>query len=331
LLLAVLAGHTAYADGTLRLKATIKLGALVPPTAIQQTPGAMKMGDPIFSVIQVKGDKEYSDSGMHSVLYDFKTQQITILDPGSKRYATVSMTDYLATLGASMPASTNVPPMVKFVLQSIKANFTTQDTGKTDVVQGVPVSEKECTLTLTMPAAMLPFPGIAASAPDGTLTLAKIVADAWVASPAEVQRHPALKELMSHSSAMTVLFNPDNLLKVIADYPGVHDTLASMITSYENNPPMALKVDAKIYLPVIAQLGPVLAAQGHPLPPNMDPNASLAEVDVEADQISDAPIDASVFEVPTGYTSVPLSEILKPAAPAAKTTASMAGPGAKTE
>jgi hypothetical protein len=330
-LVLLLAGQTTHADGTMRLKATFKLGALIPASAIHQAPGQMKMGDPIFSVIEVKGDQEYSDSGFHSVIYDFKTQQITILDPGSKHYATVYMTDYLAALGNSMPTPPNIPPAAKFILQTIKANFATQDMGKTDVVQGIPVAEKEWTLTVTMPAGALPLPGIAASAPNGTLTLAKIVADVWIASPAEVQRHPALKELMSHSSAMTALFNPDNLLKVIGDYPGVHDTLASMLTSYENKPPAVLKMDAQIYLPVLAQLAPVLAAQGHPLPANVDPNASLADIDVQADEISDAPISASVFQVPADYTSVPLSEILKPATPAPKTSASVAAPGVKTE
>jgi hypothetical protein len=326
-----LASATAHADGTMRMKATFKMGALIPASALQQAPGQMKMGEPIFSVIEVKGDQEYSDSGLHSVIYDFKTQQITIMDTGSKHYATVYMTDYLAALGASMPATPNIPPAAKFILQTIKANFSSQDLGKSDVVQGVPVAEKEWTLTLTMPAGAVPLPGIAASAPNGVLTLAKMVADVWIASPAEVQKHPALKELMSHSSAMTMLFNPDNLLKVIGDYPGVHDTLASLLASYENKPPAVLKIDAQIYLPVMAQLAPMLAAQGHPLPANVDPNASLAEIAVEADEISDAPISASVFQVPANYTSVPLSEILKPAAPPAKTSAAVAAPGANRE
>jgi hypothetical protein len=304
-----------HADGTLRFTISFKLGALIPPSALKQSAGASGKIEPIVTVVRVKGDKEYSEAAEHTAIYDFAKQQITVLDPASKHYSTVYISDYTSQLTSAMPAMPTIPPQAKPILQAIKATFTSQKTGRTDSVLGVPVSESEWVFTLEMPASSLPLPGLASS-PNGVITITKIVCHAWVASADDVARNAALSEIMSHrASTIAALYNPDSLLKMVSDYPGVHDPLASMIQRYTNNPPMTLKFDAEIYLPVLAQVAPLAAAGGHPLPPGFDPNASLAEIDVQANEISAAPIDAAVFQVPGDYTSVPLAELLKAAAP----------------
>jgi hypothetical protein len=314
-LLLLLISPALHADGTLRFTINFKLGALIPPSALQQTSGKIPS---IAAVVRVKGDKQYSEAADRKMIYDFATQQITIIDQASKRYCTVNMNDYMSQLTSAMPPSTvAIPPQAKPILQSMKVTFTSRKTGRTDSVFGVPVTESEWVLTVEMPAASLPLPGLATS-PSGIITISKIVAHAWIASADDVARNPALKEVMAHrSSTVTSLYNPDTLLKSIADFPGIHDTVASMLGRYASNPPMTLKLDAEVFLPVLAQVAPLAAAAGKPLPPGFDPNASLGELDVATEEISGATIDPAIFEVPSGFTSTSLQDLLKLAAPKA--------------
>lgn len=311
----LLVAPASYADGSLTLKATFKMGPLIPPSVLQQSGKPVPTVPPVVSVIRVQGSKEYAGSQLHPVIYDFSTQQVTVLDSTGKHFATVYASDYFPDLSSALPAMPAIPAQAKAILQTVKAVFSSRKTGKTDLVLGIPVSESIWTLSLELPSNGLPLPGAAAE-PNGTITIARVVAHAWIASPDAIAHNKALAEVMVHrASAVTGLYNPTSLLKMLSDYPGLHDPLAAMIDRYMNNPPVTLKMEANIYLPIMAQIAPMLAAQGK-LPPDFNPNASLGEIDVVADQISDAPIDPAVFQVPADYTSMPLAEMMKASAQA---------------
>ena len=53
---------------------------------------------PPVSVIQIKGNKAYSNLGLHASLVDSTTQQVTLLDAAHKLFATVLMKDYATEL-----------------------------------------------------------------------------------------------------------------------------------------------------------------------------------------------------------------------------------------
>ena len=306
----LLVAPVVHADGSLRFKATFKLGSMIPPALLQQGGKPMPTIEPIVSVIRVQGNKEYAGSELHPVIYDFSTQQVTVLDPAGKHFATVYTTDYLPQLATAFPAMPTLPPQAKAILQTMKAVFSSKKTGRTDSVLGVQVNESVWTISLELPANALPLPG-AANTPDGTITIARVVAHSWNANSDDVANNPALKEVMAHKgSAFTGLYNPESFLKVLTDYPGIHDPLAAAIGRYMNNPPVTLKMEAEIYMPIMAQIAPMMAAQGK-LPPDFNPNAPLGEIDVVADQLSAAPIDPAVFQVPVDYTSMPLPDLIK--------------------
>lgn len=317
----LLAAAAIRADGTIRYKAEFKLGAMVPASLLQQQGNAAaSLNQPIESVVEIQGNKEYAKSSRMPVLIDFATHQVTLLDPTGKRYATADVKDYLADVTSAASASTSmptIPPAAKALLQSLRATFSARKTGRTDSILGVSASESEWVFTLEMPASSLPLPGLAPDGPNQTITLAKIVAHAWIATPDAVAKNAALSELRSHGSSMKYLYNPDDLLKIFGDYPGVHDTFAELLTRYTNTPPTILKVDAQVYLPILVQLAPLMQSQGQKLPPGFDPTASLGEVTIDVTQISDAPIDPAVFAVPADYSSVPVAELLKATAKSA--------------
>lgn len=299
-----------HADGSLKFKASFKMGSLIPQSVLQQSGKPMPTIEPIVSVIQVQGNKEVAGSGAHQAIYDFSAQQVTVLDPAGKHYATVYMTDYMSQLSAALPAMPTLPPQAKAVLQMVKAVFSSQKTGKTGTVLGIPVSESIWTLSFELPTNGLPLP-VPANAPNGTITIAKVVAHAWVANSTDVANNAALNEIMSHrNTTATALFNPQSFVNVLSDYPGIRDPLAAMVSRYTSDPPAVLKMEAEIYMPIMAHVAPMMAAQGK-LPPDFNPNAALGEVDVVADQLSAAPIDPAVFQVPGDYTAMPLPDIMK--------------------
>ena len=50
---------------------------------------------------------------------------------------------------------------------------------------------------------------------------------------------------------------------------------------------------------------------GKPLPEGFDPDAPLVQIKQEAAELSTAPVDDSVFQVPAGYAAVPMEELMK--------------------
>ena len=77
-----------------------------------------------------------------------------------------------------------------------------------------------------------------------------------------------------------------------------------------------MRSHAEIHMPIMAQLGQAMQAQGKPLPEGFDPNAPLCEVTSEAVEVSSAAVDDSVFQVPSDYQATPLPALLKSIMPA---------------
>jgi hypothetical protein len=71
------------------------LGSFLPPAAQQQISN-QKLPFPLAMVMQIKGDKGYSTAGLATSLLDFAKQQITVMDPAHKLFATVYMKDFPA-------------------------------------------------------------------------------------------------------------------------------------------------------------------------------------------------------------------------------------------
>jgi len=297
-----------HADATIRYKATFKLGAMFPPSVLQQAAVSPAALQAITSTIQIKGDKEITSTSQREIISDPTTQQVTVVDLTKMQYATISAAEYKTDLTGAMPSMQGIPPQAKMMLQGMKVSFISQKTGKTDVVMGVPVSESVWTMTLLLPATALPLPGIAST--DGYISVAKIVANVWIAGPEAVAKNAALKEVVAHrASTLSSLYNPDALLKLLGDFPQLRDSLGPLISHYVDHPPMELKLDAQLYLPIMAQLAPLMQAQGAKA--QGDPSAALGEIAVTADEISSALIDPSAFQVPAGYAAVPVQQMLQ--------------------
>ena len=316
-LIFLLVSPALHADVTIRYQTDLKFGALVPPQVAQQALSNQKTAFPMETQIHIKGDKGYSNASMTASLIDFAKQEITLMNPANKHYSTVPIQDYWAALNASMPAMPALPPDAQKILQSIKGDFSCRKTGKTDTLETVRVEENVCNPSISMPIPPnLPLPpGL--SQPGQPVPLLKMEMHQWTPAVGEASRVPALAEFGAYTATSSQLLNPGAALQqMLTRLPFIGQTFGQMMDQFSNKQAATLKMHMDVFVPVLAQIAPILQAQGHPLPPGLDPNASLAGIDMVATEISSAPIADSVFKVPSDYQSMPLQDLLKSLMPA---------------
>jgi len=319
LLLLLSAAPVLNADVTVRYKTDFKMGSALPPGIAQQISGNQKAPFPPMFIIQIKGDKGYSNVGLVTSVLDFTTQQIMLIDAARKVFATVYMKDFPGEIGAALPQMPPMPPAAQKILESVKSNFSVRKTGRTDMILGVQVEESELTLTVELPVpADLPLPP-GMFKPGEIVTVMKMVMQVWTAASPEVLRVPALREWAAHISP-TRLMNPAAMMQqILGNLPGFGASSAPMLDYFsKNNSPM-LKTHSEIYMPIMARLAQLLRAQGQQPPAGFDADAPFAETNTEAVEISDASLDDSIFAVPADYHPTNLPDLFKTLMPVANT------------
>src|SRR5229473_1584117 len=167
-LFCLLACQTSRADLTLRHSLEVKFGALLPAEAIEAAKKQMASGFPNEIVTRVKGDKVYSKSGLMTSIVDCGTDQITLLNSDTKKYATVPMADYPGTVMQVHPA---MSPAVEKVFQDLKFDVQTRKTGRGGMLQGIRGDENEIVISIEMPG------------PQKTNAAFKVIIEQWIASP----------------------------------------------------------------------------------------------------------------------------------------------------
>ncbi len=304
-----------HADTTIRFKMDMKLAAGLPPAATEQIAKNQQTQFPRETVVEIKGDKGYSNAGRTISLMDLTKQQITLVDPDHKLFATVYIKDFPGTLGAAMTLP-SMPPAAQKFLESIKSDFSMQKTGKTDAILGIQAEETEWTISLQMQIpAGLP-PGLGALKPGDTITLMKMVMRIWTPLPAEVTRVPALTEFAAHSWKQLSADPATSMQQMLPNFPGLSDSLTKMAQEMAKSTGPALKTHVELYIPVLAQLGGLM--QGRAQPPILgtyDPSTPFVETDNEVVEISTAAVDDSVFNIPSDYQAATLSDLLKASRP----------------
>ena len=149
-----------HADATIRFKMDMKFAAGLPPAATDQIAKSQKAQFPRETVIEIKGDKGYSNAGRTISVMDLTKQQITLVDPDHKLFATVYIKDFPGAMGAAMTLP-SMPPAAQKFLEAIKSDFSMQKTGKTDAILGIQAEETQWTINLQMivPAGLPPGNG----------------------------------------------------------------------------------------------------------------------------------------------------------------------------
>jgi hypothetical protein len=285
------------ADVTIRYQSDFKVTPLMPPQVKEQMQKSQAKWSN-FS-LRMKDGKASANSDVWTFITDFAKQQITLVDTGHQTFSNLpagELSDHIAALLPKMPEE------AKKAMDAMKSTFESKKTGRTDTIQGVQAEEREMVLSIQIP---MPAGG---TAPAMTM---KVVMQIWSAIPEEGVRNPAIRELMAVNLWSNAFMNPAEMMqKMTASLPGMGDALKSMTEELSRNRAVMLRTRTATYMPLPPDMAKKLAEQ-NPGGGPVDPNAPMFEMTQEAIELSSAPVESSLFVIPTGYHAIPADDLLK--------------------
>jgi hypothetical protein len=295
------------ADATLRYTVDFKTAMPLPGGAASLMP----VSGP--SVIRVKGDKTISTQGDLTSIDDVAANQTIYVDAAHMRYAAGTIEDFKKAMSsATQSAIPSLPPEVQGVMQMFRADVQTRKTGRTETIQGVRAEETELAFSLNMdlpPGIPLP-PNFPAGGP-----VMRLVMQIWQAGADDVAKTPGLAEFARHNAGANGLSDNSILIRSLpAALPGMEQVMGKFMDTLKDllsQPGVTLRTHMEGTSPLLAAAAPLLRAQGQALPQGLDANAPLFSMTSEIVEISTAPIDDSVFQIPEGYRKVEFDEILR--------------------
>ena len=306
--LLLLLWSAAPADVTLRQASSIKLPSFIPPEFQAQMREQIQGGMPTETLLRIRGDKAYASYGPMAAIADYGRNEVTLLDPKGKRYASVPLAEFgdrfTAALKASVLRGAGQP-----LGQNLHFDVSTKKTGQVGPIQGIQAEESLTEITMQMPLMTQAPVGLSGEAGLSTMRLEM---RSWVAQAAEIRRVPALKELAEYTERSMRALDPSELInKALATVPGFGEQLGETLGKLaKNNGGLTLKVSTAVFMPAISQLLQ-LAAGGAPL--DFDPEGPIAEALTDVAEISTDAVPDSAFEVPSGYQTAPFEELVKAA------------------
>ena len=147
---------------------------------------------------------------------------------------------------------------------------------------------------------------------EQVLPMMKMVMQIWTAKPEEALRLQAVRELTAYNLWTGSFMNPaGSLAKMFGSIPVVGKGLTSMFDDMAKNKALMLRTNMSIYSSFFAKLAQGVRKQGQPLPENYDPDAPFIQVKQEAAELSTASLEDSIFQVPGGYETVPMDDLMK--------------------
>src|SRR6516165_3207067 len=96
---------SAPADVTLRQTSTIKLPSFIPPEFQAELREQLQRSMPAETLLRIRGDKTYQSYGPLAAIADYGRNEVTLLDPKGKRYASVPLADFGDRLAAAFKSS----------------------------------------------------------------------------------------------------------------------------------------------------------------------------------------------------------------------------------
>jgi TonB family protein len=300
--LALLFGFSCRADLTLRYTTDITIGSALPAVAATAMKQQMALNVPKERVIRIKGDKTLSDIGKLAAVVDNSGTEITLIDSAAKKYARLSMADFAAALRSNIPT---IPAAAQQLMQNMKFDVHTSVTGQVGMVSGIRADEHLTTMTMSMDLPGLP----ATPAPAMRMEM-----HAWLASPDDLNRIPALRQYAAYAQrALSMINSADALQEVFSQLPGFGDMMRKAMEELTGNAGnLTVKTVEKVYSPLMARLTQNQADPNSPV----IPDSPIIEMRTDLTTISSDAIDDSVFEVPADYELVSVAEIVKALMPA---------------
>ncbi|HEY4362864.1 MAG TPA: hypothetical protein VGN17_17980 [Bryobacteraceae bacterium] len=298
-ILAVSAGRGLQADVTIRRSMSVSLGPTFPVQLAEQTNSQLASALPSEIVVRVKGDKSYSSAGPLIAITDYATGRVTLLNPKTKQFATAPLTEYLDRMAAATQAAAQgIPAEAQQLLRNMKFDSQTKKTGRAAVIQGIRAEESVITFSLGMPVDQTFIPAM------------RMELHCWIAPAAEIARVSGLKQLAALAARDKGAVDPTQALqRVLLQMPGFGELRKPLSELTAGTGNSMLRMTAAVYIPALAQVEPP-----------SDPTIPVEEIKTDLLELSTAPLDDSIFEVPAEYRSALLQDLIQVLLPAPSPT-----------
>lgn len=317
LLLTVFAAAAAAAQTgtTLRYRVDWKFGGLVPPEALAKLDAALP-SQPHTQLLEIEGTKAFSRFGALATIYDLSAKQITLLDFEHQHFAVTSFEDYGKAATPPLPA---LSPAEQKMLDAFHFALTSQPGTDTTPILNIPVSETDYTISMTQDFAKL----TGQPPPDGlgSQPMLRVDMQVWNAAPGASLGNDALAQVETLDQISALMLNPlAHMQQALAALPApLNRDLGKIVAGMSAQHTPALRIHATVYMPEMAAILR-LAQQmkpNQPLP-DMDPDAPLGELNVQADELVSGAVPAADFSVPDGFSQEPVRQLVKELFPPSK-------------
>lgn len=286
------------ADVTVRYRTDMKMNLPVP--AKEQAEKDMRDTMARFGnlTLRMKNGKALSVIGSFNSIIDYNTQQVTLFDNEHKTFSTFPLSQFADKVSAAMP---QMPEEAKKAMEGIKATVNSQKSGRTDTIQGIQAEENEVTIVIE-----IPMPARATASMSG-MTM-KMVMHMWSPKSEETLRNQAVRELTGYNLYANALMNPAGMIqKMLGAMGGKDNSFASLFAELSRKKTMMLRMVIETYMQMPSEVTKMMAEHGAPI----DVSAPMFSMTQEAVEVSSAPVDESVFQVPADFQRVEPDVMIK--------------------
>ena len=101
------------------------------------------------------------------------------------------------------------------------------------------------------------------------------------------------------------------IAKIAGKMPGIGEMVTPMVEETLKNQSVILRIHVDMYMPMMAAMARKMAEQKGGTAVAIDPEAPIMQMNQEVIELSDAPVDASLFEIPKEYTAAPADDLIR--------------------
>jgi hypothetical protein len=251
-------------------------------------------------VLYFKNGKGYCKYGNLVTLTDYTNKQITLIDAAHKSYATAGFPDFSDKVAAAAKAMMpSIPESAQKALAETKTDFTTRSVETSEVILGIHADEKELVSTTE-------FPG-------RTGMSSKMVMQVWTPKATETMRNAGVRELAGYNLYANQFMNPvEGMRKMFEMMPWAANKFKPWMEEFSSKNLMTLRMKMSNYVQIPPE---VLKNMGEhsPFGANFDPSAPISETTLNLAELSTAPVDAAIFQIPEGFQAAPIEDLVKSA------------------
>ena len=291
------------ADFTMGYEVILEVPAWLTPELAKQLKEGLRTRLPEFLTVQVRGDKGFFGTQRFKVVADYSKQEVTILEPPQKRFATMPMKDYPGAVRAAMPG---MPGPVQAALGTTKPKFSIRKTGRSEYILGFSADEYEAEFSVE-PAGEL--------AARYQAPIAKTVLRLWIAAPENLVQ-PGVSYYMDKMQWLIANMNLVVLTQLgLGSLPGAGQEFTGAIEQLTKSNALVVQAELELYAPTLWMAEQELARAAGALPVALT-NVVVAKISLELGGISFDEIEDGDFTPPITFVRVTPQQILsKPVAP----------------